>query len=93
MKLYHNSRDSRIRSPFGAVKTGSTVALRIDAEDCSGAAEAAVRVWCLGEEAFYPMKIKRSGKTSVCRAEIPVPAEPCLLWYSICGKHYRVARW
>ncbi|MDO5310896.1 MAG: alpha-amylase family glycosyl hydrolase [Clostridia bacterium] len=82
MKLYHNSRDSRFRSPFGAVETGSTVTLRLDAEDCSSGAAAFVRVWCLGEEALYPMKISRRGKTAVCRAEITVPSDPCLLWYS-----------
>ncbi len=86
MKLYHNSRDGRFRSPFGAVVTGSTVALRLDVEECSSDAEAFVRVWCMSEETLYPMEISRRGKTSVCRAEITVPSEPCLLWYSFCLK-------
>ena len=34
MKIIHNSRDSRYRSPFGAVTVGSEIAVAIEFEDC-----------------------------------------------------------
>ena len=81
MKVYHNSQDIRFRSPFGAVKTGDIVALRIDISDCDLPESVMVRVWTDDGEKLYPMTATKKSGVYSYSAKIKMPKMPCLLWY------------
>ena len=75
MTVYHNSQDIKYRFPFGAVKTGERVTLRISAPEADGAD---LRLWTeKNKEIKIPMK--PAGEYFICKFE--VPDEPCLVWY------------
>ena len=59
MHLYHNSRESRFRTPFGAAPTGAEVSLSIEAEVPQGT-EVLVRLWQSGES-LVPMTEEEPG--------------------------------
>lgn len=82
MHAYHNSQDVKYRSPFGAVKTAAAVALRLDVSEAAADVSAAVRLWRNNAEELVCMKRESCGGSYVFKAEISVPSEPCLLWYS-----------
>ncbi len=76
MYLYHDSRISRCRSPFGAVPVGERVRLALDAavpED----SRVYLRLW-QETETRLPMVPAEDGTRVV---HITAPQEPCLLWY------------
>lgn len=58
--VFHNSQDSYYRNPFGAVKCGSKVFIRIEAEECS---EVIFVIIDINENiAFIPMDISKEKK-------------------------------
>ena len=74
MRLYHDSRNTEYRDPFGAVPSGSEVRLRIWAPDAD---TVHLRLWTDGEETVLPME--RDGEDfSICYV---VPGKPCVVWY------------
>ena len=81
MKVYHNSQDIRFRSPFGAVKTGDIVTLRIDISGCDLPESVMVRVWTDDGEKLYPMTATKKIEVYSYSAKIEMPEVPCLLWY------------
>ena len=81
MKIFHNSRDINYRTPFGAVKRGTSVSLFADVYECENVSFAKVRLWLNGAESFVDMDIKKEKDRFRCFAEIKMPDSPCLLWY------------
>ncbi len=75
MNLYHNSRKTEYREPFGAVPVGTQIRLAVKAE---GAESVFLRCWQddLGER-VYPMD--RNGDRFSCT--ITAPDHGCLVWY------------
>ena len=92
MYVYHNSQDTRFRSPFGAVGTGGTVLLRLEIKDCNEPESVMVRLWVNNSEQFFPMAMKKENKTYIYSVDIDMPENPCLLWYCFVidgnGKRY-----
>ena len=82
MHAYHNSQDIKYRSPFGAVRTDSAVSLRLDVSDTAADVSATVRLWYNDTERLVVMNKESDGNEFVFRAEISVPSDSCLLWYS-----------
>lgn len=82
MQLYHNSRDIKYRSPFGAVSSGETVTLRLDvtADVCPNAVF--LRVWEKEKETYIPMEYETIDGKHIYKASVTMPDEPCLVWYS-----------
>ncbi len=84
MKLFHHSHDIQYRSPFGAVKTGTEVTLRLLVTE--GSAESVrLRLFRQGEEKQIPMQHLGNG---LYEAVVSVGETPCLLWYDFvaeCG--------
>ena len=80
MRLYHNTREQDYRSPFGAVRAGTRVALALDVRDAAGAT-CACRTWMDGRgERLLPMEPQPCGEGVRFRCELPAE-EPALLWY------------
>ena len=75
MEMFHDSRSLDCRSPFGALKTGQSVRLRLYVR--GSASQVTLRLWNGGEK-LVPMESKGLG---VYEATVRVPGEPCLLWY------------
>ena len=84
MRLIHNSRLPQFRTPFGAVTTGTTVALSVILEDADpNQATLTLRTWVdeVGET-LIPMEHEGDG---IFTGELKCD-EPCLVWYSfICN--------
>lgn len=81
MRLYHNTRKTEYRSPFGAVLTGSRVRLAIDVFD-EIPVECSIRLWVDGKgERLIPMTLVRNGTECRYTGEI-YSDEPAILWYS-----------
>ena len=77
MRAYHDSRELKFRSPFGAVALGGAVSVSIDTwEGEPEWAELRVRVNNKSEE-YYPMD--REGGRFTCRV---TPASADLYWYN-----------
>lgn len=80
MRLFHNSRRSEYRVPYGAVVAGTTVHLTLQVEDADARfLKGEVRTWVdeRGEE-LIPMTL---GESNTLVAAVDCP-EPCILWYS-----------
>ena len=75
MKLYHNSRESVYRSPFGALPCGTAVTLRLMAEGKQ--LSVILRTWKDGAEYRYPMRQCGGG---LFEATITLK-KPGNLWY------------
>ena len=75
MEIYHNSRNLKYRSPFGAVCTNETVSLSLRAP--IEAVSAAVRLWSDDTETLIPMNRKGDFFT----ADVKMPETPQLVWY------------
>ena len=84
MRLIHNSRLPQFRTPFGAVTTGTSVALSVILEDADpNQATLTLRTWVdeVGET-LIPMEHEGDG---IFTGELKC-TEPCLVWYSfICN--------
>ena len=94
MKIIHDSRDSRYRSPFGAVTVGTEVNIAIEFEDCM---PESVQLLMRRDEEAAPAALtmhqcSAERKTSSAEAEsgrlirsyetsFTVPEDGCLLWY------------
>ena len=92
MKAVHDSRDIRYRTPYGAVRPGTSVTLCLDVRDSPGAT-ATLRTWVDGMgERLYPMEPvapaddgscaenEREGTSVRFRATI-VPDQAGIVWY------------
>ena len=84
MRLSHNSRLAKYRSPFGAVPCGTDVMLRAEVTDADPASVSmTLRTWIDGEgEALIPMDHVGGG---VFHVMLPCP-EPNLVWYSFIAR-------
>ena len=76
MELYHNSRITAYRSPYGAVPLGTDLTLRLDVrgERPEGVY---LRLWT-GQETRIPMEETEPGRWS---AAVRAPETPGILWY------------
>ena len=86
MKIIHNSRDKKYRSPYGAVTAGTTVTVSIDTEGFTPE-NVSLLVW--RGEAVLPDVLDMHASDAACElgavrytADIDTPDEGCLLWYS-----------
>lgn len=81
MRAYHNTREARCRTPFGAVTIGQTVKLTLDVWE-EPEAVCTLRLWVDGKgETLLPME--RAEREDFCRYTVEVSSEtPDLLWYS-----------
>ncbi len=81
MRAYHNSRDPYFRSPFGAVKTGTSVTLAIDVYDVGGM-NVTLRTWSSNlDETDYPMTCEWKGDHGHFYVTI-TPDKPRIVWYN-----------
>ncbi len=80
MKLRHNSRSPKFRTPYGAVTLGTTVNLRCSVEDIDPQlVTCTLRLWVDGEgEILLPMDHEGDG---IFAASI-IRKEPAIVWYS-----------
>ena len=79
---YHNSRERACREPFGAVKAGDHVTLRLYLwGPWAGRAEAVLRTWN-GSENYYPGSSRWRCGARVFTFRIRTPESPCVLWYN-----------
>lgn len=76
MHLFHDSRQSQYRSPFGAAATGSQITLALDVYDLPEG-QVYLRLW-QDREILIPMEQISQHRYAV---SVTVPEEPCLLWY------------
>ncbi len=76
MYLYHNSRLSTYRTPFGAAPVSSKITLSIDAQLPEGS-RVFLRLW-QDEEIRLPMFPGEDGRPTVL---LTLPEEPGILWY------------
>ena len=94
MKLRHNSRLPRSRSPFGAVEVGTTVTLSLEVykEDAAGIT-CTVRTWVDGEAVVLALGDHQP--PCQCVAELGGQREPPLvveLWRVGAEKHLATSR-
>ena len=77
----HNSRDAAYRSPYGAVRLGTSVTLAIDLWDAPGAI-VRLRTWVAGTgERVYPMEAS-DGPNGAARYKAALaPADAGIVWY------------
>ena len=68
MELYHNSRATEYRSPYGAVPVGTALRLRLDVK-IAEPERVFLRLWT-GQETLVPMKRTTEGQYE---AEILTP--------------------
>ena len=76
MNIFHNSQDIKYRSPFGAVKTNTSVTLRLDVASSLNAVSVYLYTNNDGEENFIKMQ-----KKELYEATVVMPHKPCLFWY------------
>ena len=87
MSIFHDSRDPVYRAPQGAVSCGSTLRLRVRAEDLH---RVSLRLWWQDSESLLPMKPAHAG---LYECELKLPAEPGLLWYFFVAEGYDGKTW
>ena len=76
MKLYHDSRSLDCRAPFGAVKCGDVVRLRVY---CCGAPRAvSITLSHDGRTQVFPLQ---SVGNDAYELRLNMPESPCLVWY------------
>ncbi len=82
MKLYYDSRNTRFKTPFGAVCCGTKIKFSFRVENDMPPEFVSLRVWD-GEEREIEMKIVEGEVESfLYSAEYTAPLCPCLVWYS-----------
>ena len=82
INAYHDSTSLRFREPFGAVKTGESVTLRLILwGPAADSASVTLRTWN-GEERFYSGSSKSEFGARVFEFCFTVPDKPCVLWYN-----------
>ena len=83
MNWYFHSRDPHYKSPFGAVRTGETVSLRVD-----GDPSAMVELLLYLPDGPVTLPMRRDG--DAYRAEFTAPAVPCRMGYGfrINGRYF-----
>ena len=86
--IVHESRNPAFRRPFGAVKAGERVYLAAEKENMTRA-ELILRRFT-GEEERLPMTREGDGRFSVT---LTMPAEPCVLWYSVSDGTEETCQW
>lgn len=76
MEIFHNSQDIKYRSPFGAVKTNTSVTLRLDVASSLNAVSVYLYTNNDGEENYIEMQ-----KKELYEVSLVMPDKPCLFWY------------
>ena len=79
MYLFHDSRQEKYRTPFGAQPVGTEVTLSLDVQDLTKG-QVYLRLW-QDREILIPMAETAPGHYS---ATFTLPEQPCLLWYYFC---------
>ncbi len=74
---YHNIASGVYRMPFGAIRCGEKVILRVYAAEALAASRVYLRIWADDTECFFPMH--RSGVLWECT--YTAPAVPQIVWY------------
>ncbi len=77
---YHDSTELFFRSPFGAVKCGESVTLRLRL-CCAEKARVLLRTWN-GDERFIEGSCRKEEDGSVFEFCFTAPEKPCVLWYN-----------
>ncbi len=77
----HHSRLLRFRSPFGAVRAGEAVTLRLWVTARYANATVALRLWINNRERLLPMQGKAGDGGVYFEAAADMPKEPGLVWY------------
>ena len=81
MKMIHDSRCAKYRSPMGAQPCNTQIRLFLETD----APEACVRFWISEHAQIFPMKKARGG----FEYTLTLPEKPGLVWYYfICGDKY-----
>ena len=79
MRIYHNSRKTEYRNPFGAAETGTVVRIAIDVEhEVAEEPEVKLRLWHNDGEHYVPM---RTADGRRYETQIRMPSGGGLLWY------------
>lgn len=82
MRIFHNSQQEFFRTPFGAVKCGSNVILRLLVQGERSDFKVFVRLWQENEEKLVQMhKTGFADNSFIYEASFVVPENPQLLWY------------
>jgi hypothetical protein len=80
LTMYHDSRNIAYRSPFGAVKTGSKVTLRLKVENAQDDVHVFVRLWQeKAGEKLLPLILDSA--LALYTVSFTAPEEGSLLWY------------
>ncbi len=80
MQLFHHSQEIFYRNPFGAVKTGTEIALCLLVDERPNAVW--VRVFRPTGEEQVPMTLEKQTEDGfLYKAILPAGETPCLLWY------------
>ena len=81
--VFHNSHDIRYRQPFGAVRCGQRVVLRLKVLYSKEPRVVYIRIWELEmyERKIYMNLAKADGETYIFEGEFIAPDTPGLLWY------------
>jgi 4-alpha-glucanotransferase len=83
MEAYHNSQDIQYRSPFGAAAVNSKIHLWLDVIDPVPGVNCFVQLWERSRGGrLVPMACDSWGKRARFTAELTMPSEGCLVWYS-----------
>lgn len=93
MQLFHNSQDIDYRAPFGAVRTGGSVTLRLDVTAEAPPDSVILRVWHNNCETLYSMNRKSAKAPYIYKTSVVMPNEPCLFWYCFIVKCGDVSFW
>lgn len=81
---YHNSRQSKYRAPFGAVKTSDKFRLSLSVSDelNSQLTSVKLRIWIYDSERLIdPIAVTQDGDGMLYSFELTAPEEPLLIWY------------
>lgn len=82
MYAFHDSQNLRYRAPFGAAAVGTKVKLCLEVYHPAPGTSCFVRVWTGEQAALIPMECSRWGDPALFSAEVTMPEEGCVLWYS-----------
>lgn len=90
MKIFHDSKNSEYRKPFGALETGKSVTLGVKiTEEAENVSFVSLRIWIdkIGE-IILPME-----KVSPSFYQVTyTPKEPCIVWYSFLVNNVRYTK-
>ncbi|MBY4796834.1 4-alpha-glucanotransferase [Collinsella sp. AGMB00827] len=82
MKIYHDSRSSRFRSPFGAVEAGTSVSIAVEVSEADiSSVRVTLRLWVDGDGERLVVMSQDPEELGLFSAEVPLD-EANIVWYS-----------